>query len=642
MSDLSSRLHNLSADQRRLLRERVENSASAAEPIAIVGMACRCPKARNLDQYWRLIAEGVDATGDVPPSRWDADALFDPTGETPGKMSVRWGGFVDDVDQFDPQFFGITPREASRMDPQQRLLLEVAWECFEHAGLAADKMAGTRTGVFVGIGGTDYSKIPSHFEDYLQRIDAHVGTGNALSIAANRVSYIFDLRGPSFAVDTACSSGLVALHSAVQSLRNHECDGALAGAVNLILSPEVTIAFSKARMLSSDGRCRPFDAEANGYVRGEGCALVMLKRLTDAVRDRDNVLAVVRGAAVNQDGRTSGITAPNSQSQQEVIRAAQAQAGLSADQVNYIEAHGTGTPLGDPIEFQSLSEIFARRTGVEPPCYVTSVKANIGHTETVSGMAGLLKVVMMMQHREIHPQLHFHSLNPNVKLEGTRLAIPTERVAWNPSGTRVAGVSSFGFGGTNTHIIVEEASAHTSAAPATDRPSHLLALAAKSDAALAKLAADYAQRLGELTSARVADVCFAANTGRSHFNHRLAVATESVEQLRERLQEFAEKGAATGAVCGQAKLLRRPKIAMLFTGQGSQFVGMAKTLYQTQPVFRDAVDECSDILRHYLELPLTDVLYKLDEGTSPLDETCYTQPALFTIEYAMATLWRSW
>src|SRR3972149_1453785 len=324
MSDLSQRLAGLSPTQRKLLEQRLAEKQSqqsapppAAGPIAMIGMACRFPGAPNLDAYWRLIRDGKSAVAEVPAERWDPDEFYDPTGETPGKMSVRWAALIESPGDFDPQFFGITPREASRMDPQQRLLLEVAGEAMENAGLPADQLAGTRTGVFVGIGGTDYSKIAVPYDDYYQRIDAHMGTGNALSIAANRLSYIFDFHGPSVALDTACSSSSLAIHFAVESLRRQESDAALAGGVNMILTPETTIAFSKARMLSPQGRCRPFDAEADGYVRGEGCGLVLLKRLADAEADGDEVLAVLRATSVNQDGRTSGISAPNSQSQQE-------------------------------------------------------------------------------------------------------------------------------------------------------------------------------------------------------------------------------------------------------------------------------------------------------------------------------------
>ncbi len=645
MIELTERLANLSPAKRKLLEQRLQEKPQTVEPIAIVGMACRFPGARNLDEYWRLICEGIDATGEVPPSRWSIEELYDPSGETPGKMSVKWGGFVDDVDQFDPLFFGITPREAARMDPQQRLLLEVAWEAIEHAGLPPDQVGGSKTGVFVGIGGTDYSKIPSQFENYYEYIDAHVGTGNALSIAANRISYIFDLKGPSFIVDTACSSALVALHSAVLSLRNRECDAALAGGVNLILSPEVTLAFSKARMLSSDGKCRPFDAGANGYVRGEGCALILIKRLTDAVKAGDNILAVIRGSAINQDGRTSGITAPNAQSQQQVIRTALAQAGLTPERVGYIEAHGTGTPLGDPIEFQSLTQIFRKRADNDPPVYVTSVKANIGHTETVSGMAGLLKTVLALQHGVIPGQLYLTELNPHINLNGTRLIIPREPVAWlSQEGPRVAGISSFGFGGANAHIVIEEAApakAEPPAAPEKDRPLHVLALSAKNEAALRDLAGRHAAWIEAHPEAPIADVCHTANAHRTPFNHRAAVVAADTAELRQKLAAVAQGERPRDVVAGQVKLVGRPKVAFLFTGQGSQYLGMGRALYEAQPVFRAALDECDDLLRQHLDEPLLSVLFSEDEA-SPLHETAYTQPALFALEYTVAKLWQSW
>jgi acyl transferase domain-containing protein/thioesterase domain-containing protein/acyl carrier protein len=644
MTDLGERLAGLTPAKRQLLEQRLRSETRVAEPVAIVGMACRFPGAADLDAFWRLIRDGLDATGPIPSSRWDVDALFDPTGEQPGKMSVRCAGLVDDVDKFDPQFFGISPREASRMDPQQRLLLEVAWEALEVAGLAPERMGGTATGVFVGIGGTDYSKIPAQFEDYYQHIDAHVGTGNALSIASNRVSYILDLHGPSLSVDTACSSGLLGVHLAVQCLRNRECDAALAGGVNLILSPETTIAFSKARMLSPDGLCRPFDAGANGYVRGEGCGILVLKRLTDAVRDGDRVLAVIRGTAANQDGRTSGITAPSGRAQQAVIRAAIAQAGLTTDRISYIEAHGTGTPLGDPIETQALAEVFRRRTDQDPPLHIASVKANIGHTETVSGIAGIIKVVLMLQHHSIPAQLHLQTLNPHLGLEGSRLQIPREATVWQPAGaTRVAGVSSFGFGGTNTHIVLEEASPPVPApAPSADRPLHLLALSAKTEAALAKLAARYADYLDRQPQASAADVCYNANIGRSHFNHRAILTARDTGELSDRLLALRDGTKPAGVKAGRAKLVTLPKVAFLFTGQGAQYAGMGRSLFETQPAFRKTLQQCDEILRDCLQQPLLQVLYGNAGQTALLDETAYTQPALFALEYSLARLWQSW
>ncbi|HEX3870002.1 MAG TPA: type I polyketide synthase, partial [Pirellulales bacterium] len=643
MNDFSQRLAKLSPEKLQLLERRLGNSQEIAEPIAIVGMACRFPGAPTLDAYWKVISEGVNAIDVIRPDRWNIDDLYDPTGELPGKMSVRHAGMIEDVDKFDAMFFGIAPREAARMDPQQRLLLEVAWEAFEVAGLAPEQMCGLATGVFVGIGANDYSKVYTQYENFYSYIDAHVGTGNALSIAANRLSYLFDLRGPSIAVDTACSSSTLAVHLAVQSLRNRECNAALAGGVNLILTPETTIAFSKAHMLSTDGHCRPFDAGANGYVRGEGCAMIVLKRLTDALKDRDNVLAVIRATAVNQDGRTSGITAPNARSQQAVIRAALQQARWMPDRVEYIEAHGTGTPLGDPIEMEALTRVFRRNRPDDATCYVSSVKANIGHTETVSGVAGIIKIALMMQHDVVPAQLHFQQLNPHISLEGTRLAIPDKTMPWNRHGTpRAAGASSFGFGGTNTHVLLEDATLSPTPAIERDRPLHLLSLSAKTDTALNTLAQRYATYLAEHPDASLADVCHTANVGRSHFNHRLAVTAADTQELRDKLANLHEKKKPAGVWRRQCKTASTLKVAFFFTGQGSQYVQMGRALYETQPTFSRALDKCDEILRPLLPKPLLSVLYPEAGEPSLLDETVYTQPALFAVEYALSALWRSW
>lgn len=672
MSDLTQRLAGLSPAQRQLLERRLAQPA-ATEPIAIVGMACRFPGAPNLDAYWRLIHDGINAAREIPPDRWNVDDFYDPTGESAGKMSVRWAALIDAPDEFDPLFFGITPREATRMDPQQRLLLEVAWEAMENAGLPADQMAGSRTAVYVGIGGTDYSKVAVPYTDYFQQIDAHMGTGNALSIAANRLSYIFDFHGPSAAVDTACSSSSLAIHFAVESLRRGEADAALAGGVNMILTPETTIAFSKARMLSPEGQCRPFDAAANGYVRGEGCGLVLLKRLSDAQRDDDQILAIIRATSVNQDGRTSGISAPNSQSQIACIRAAMRQAGLTPNEIGYVEAHGTGTPLGDPIEMQALGEIFrlseqgtgSREQGSSPPrsllpapCYVSSVKANVGHMETVSGVAGLIKVVLMMQHDQIAPQTHFESLNPHIKLDGTRLVIPTEHVAWPQGGQpRIAGVSSFGFGGTNTHLIVEAAApaAPIASSLQDDRPLHVLKLSGRTETAVGRQAEQLANFFEEHPQAQLAEVCYSANTARADFSYRATVTAADTEELRDRLANLSaagktgsgENAPAVGVKRGVVRTLGRPKVAMLFTGQGSQHVGMGRELYDQHPTFRQAIDACDAVLRNrWSGKSLVSILYpessRADDPAAIVHQTEYTQPALFALEYALAELWHSW
>ncbi len=559
-------------------------------------------------------------------------------------MSTRWGAFVDDVDQFDAMFFGITPREAKRIDPQQRLSLEVSWEALEHAGIAPDELAGSATGVFVGIGGTDYSKLPTQFPNYYERMDPHVGTGNALSVAANRLSYVLDLRGPSVAVDTACSSAMVALHLAVQSLRSGECDTALAGGVNLILCPEVTIAFSKARMLSPTGECRPFDAEANGYVRGDGCGMLVLKRLVDATRDGDHIVAVIRGSAVNQDGRTSGITAPNALSQQACIRAAHAAAGISSQDVTFVEAHGTGTPLGDPIEIQSLAKIFPRRSPAEPTCYVTSVKAAVGHAETASGIAGVIKVALMMNHGRIPAQPLLKTLNPNIDLTGTRLAIPREEVEWTTKKNRFAGVSSFGFGGTNSHIVLEgvRPAEPVTQQPQPRRPRHVLAISAKTKTALQVVAEQHRACLERLTDEELGDFCHSANTGRAHFNHRAAMVAETREKLLDQLQAIAAGKRAKGGKKAEVKIAIKPKAGFLFTGQGSQYAGMAQQLYEQHPEFRQSMDVCEEAFREARGESLLAVIYPDGGDKELINQTAYTQPALFAVEYATAQLWRSW
>jgi acyl transferase domain-containing protein/acyl-CoA synthetase (AMP-forming)/AMP-acid ligase II/acyl carrier protein len=623
------------------LPDRTDGQGRAGlDTIAIIGLGCRFPGADNPDEFWELLRNGVDGISEVPTSRWDLQRFYDPNRATPGKMNTRWGGFLKQVDQFDPYFFGISPREASRMDPQQRLLLEVAWEALEHAGQAPDGLAGSQTGVFVGISSSDYSRLQFSDPSY---IDAYAGTGNAHSIAANRLSYQLDLRGPSIAIDTACSSSLVAVHLACQSLRNGECNIALAGGVNLILTPELTITFSQARMMSADGHCKTFDDDADGYVRAEGCGLVVLKPLADALRDGDRVLALIRGSAVNQDGRSNGLTAPNGPAQEAVIQQALRNARITPDQVSYVETHGSSTPLGDPIEFESLKAVMMQNRTADQPCLLGSVKTNIGHLESAAGIAGLIKAVLCLQKGEIAPHLHLKKLNQHISLEGTTFVIPTERQPWPANRRRIAGVSAFGFGGTNAHVILEEAPAPATQVNEVERSEHLLTLSARSPQALRMQARQYEEFLAAHPDVALADVCFTANSGRAHFAHRLAVRASDVAQMRERLAAFAAgQSDIDGVQSGQVQNRGRGKIAFLFTGQGSQYAGMGRQLYETQPTFRKALDRCDQILRSYLEQPLLSVLYP-ESGDSPLlHETAYTQPALFALEYALAEMWRSW
>jgi len=625
------------------------------EPIAVIGIGCRFPGASSPEAFWQLLQRGGDAIAEIPSDRWNAYQYYDPEPGKPGKMSTRWGGFLDRVDGFDAAFFGISPREVERMDPQQRLVLEVAWEAIENAGMAPDSLSGSQSGVFVGIGNYDYCRL---LANDISQVSAYDGTGNTLSIAANRLSYLLNLRGPSIVVETACSSSLVAVHFACRSLQSGESNLCLVGGVSLMLSPEPFITYSHARMMASDGRCKTFDARADGYVRGEGCGVVVLKRLSDALRDGDRIQGVIRGTAVNQDGQSNGLTAPNGPSQQAVIRAALEQAGVAPAQISYVETHGTGTSLGDPIEYKSLKAVLMGDRPPDHPCWIGSVKTNIGHLEAASGIASLIKVVLALQHQEIPPHLHLQELNPYISLAGTSFVIPTERQPWTIPGSRLAGISAFGFGGTNCHLVMEEAHPEFAmpltehqrdqqhSLPAIARPLHLLTLSAKSEPALRDLALSYQDFCTTHPDTNLADLCFTANTGRSHFDHRLAIAASSLSQLQERLTAFIQGDSPEVWAYGTITSRKRPKVAFLFTGQGSQYVEMGRHLYETQPVFRAALERCDRLLRSYLDQPLLKVLYPSEEKPSRenslLDNTVYTQPALFALEYALVQLWQSW
>ena len=608
------------------------------EPIAIVGMGLRFPGgARDPDGFAELLFSGRDAVTEIPAERWSLDALYADDPEAPGKMTSRHGAFLDEVDRFDAEFFGISPREAASMDPQQRLLLEVAWHALEDAGYAPAALAGSRTGVYLGIANGDYGRaLFAHPE----AIDAYFSTGNAFSVASGRLSYFLGVHGPSVSVDTACSSSLVALHLACQGLRLGECDRALVGGVNLILTPEMNIDFSKARMMAPDGRCKTFDAAADGYVRGEGCCVVVLRRLADALAGGDRVLAVVRGSAVNQDGRSGGLTAPNGPAQEAVLRAALEAAEVPARAVGYVEAHGTGTSLGDPIEVGALGAVFASGRDAGRPLLVGSVKTNVGHLEAAAGLAGLAKVVLGLRRRAIPPHLHFRAGNPHIDWAGLPIAVPTATAPWAPiDGRRLAGVSAFGFSGTNAHVVLEEAPPAPALPAAPERPLHLLALSARDDAALSELARACEARLAG--DADVADLCFTANAGRSHFAHRLAVTGERAEDLRRGLAAHREGTASAALATGRSEGAARPQVAFLFTGQGAQSAGMGRALYQTAPLFRRVLDQCAEHLAPLLERGLLDVVFSSPE-TSPIEQSAWAQPATFALEVALAALWRSW
>ncbi|MCL4204445.1 MAG: SDR family NAD(P)-dependent oxidoreductase [Pirellulaceae bacterium] len=612
-----------------------------SEPIAVVGLGCRFPQADSPTGYWRLLSQGTDAIREVPADRWDLDEYYDPDSSVPGKMYTRWGGFLERMDEFDADFFGISPREAIRVDPQQRLLLEVAWEALENAGIPPASLAESRTGVYVGAIGNDYALLQSRD---LTDMDIFSGTGVSHSVLANRLSYILDLHGPSVALDTACSSSLVTVHLACRSLRDGESDLALAGGVNLLLGPATTIGLCKAQMMSPDGRCKAFDAAADGYVRGEGCGMVVLKRLRDASAAGDRVLAVIRGTAVNHDGRSNGLSAPNGPAQESVLRAALLDAHLSPLDIGYIEAHGTGTRLGDPIEIEALKAALCQGRSPSSPLMLGSVKTNIGHLESAAGIAGLIKLVLMLRHGQIPPHLHLKNPNPLLAIENSPLVIPTQLQTWTgEQGTRRAGVSSFGFGGTNAHVIVEEAPQQPVAIVSTDtprRPRHLWTASARSTEALDRLAEHYADFLTSQADEVLADLAFTANTGRTHFTHRAAVVAATLDEARDKFLGLAADPLPVGVRRGVTDHHYQPRVAFLFTGQGAQYAGMGRSLYETQPTFRRTIDRCAECLDGLLDRPLLSLLDP--EVGSLLDQTGYTQPVMFALEYALAELWRSW
>ncbi|MBD3266046.1 acyltransferase domain-containing protein, partial [bacterium] len=616
------------------------------EPLAVIGMACRFPGGANTpDKLWQLLTQGGDASCEIPEERWKSEIYYNPDPATPGTTHANRANILTEpIDEFDAPFFNISAKEARAMDPQQRLLLEVAWEAMEHAGLNVSELSGSKTGVYVGISSDDYSLAHRHSGDYNQ-VDAYSLTGTCFAPAAGRISYTFGFEGPCLALDTACSSSLVALHLACQALRNREMDMALVGGVNLILTPSYHICSTKLGTISPDGRCKTFDASADGYGRGEGCGVVAVKRLADALCDRDPIQAVIRGAAVNQDGKSNGLTAPNGLSQDKVIRSALHDSTLTPADIDYMEAHGTGTPLGDPIEVESIARVMGEAHTQDNPVFLGSVKINIGHLEAAAGISGLFKVILAMRNQALPPHFQFKNPNPYVAWGQLPVKVPTKLTPWQKNDAPLrAGISSFGFSGTNAHVIVEQAPPMESATheqpPIKDRDYHILPLSAKSEQAVKELARKYSAYL-EHGRESLSNICHTAAVGRSHFNHRLAVVAPTKEDLQEKLQTFTQGKTPRGVLQGHGPSAK-PKIAFAFTGQGSQYVGMGKELYESSPVFREAMDACDRGLNPHLNESLLSLLYGDGADDARLTQTQFTQPAIFALEYALARLWLSW
>lgn len=613
------------------------SKTDSKEPVAIVGLSCRFPGAPDIESFWQLLLNEVDAITNVPKERWDADLYFDVESGKPGYINNTRGGFIDHVDQFDAAFFGISPAEATAMDPQQRILMELAWRSLESAGLDPSTLSGSDCGVFIGISTNDYAEL--QFNDRFA-LNPYTGPGKSSSIAANRLSYFFDFKGPSMAIDTACSSSLVAIHQAISAIRTGDCSTALVGGINLLLSPKMSITLSQAQMLSSDGHCKTFDASANGYVRSEGGGMVFLKRLSDAQRDGDKIYAIIKGSAINQDGKSNGLTAPNALSQQAVVLKALADSGTNPQDVQYVEAHGTGTALGDPIEVRSLQTVLSAGRKKEQLCSIGSVKSNIGHLEAAAGIAGLIKLALSIHNGIIPANSNFKKLNELIKIEGTPFEIASKQKKWEQK-LKIAGISSFGFGGANAHVILQSPPVPekvSNSKVSAKKSTFVLPLSAKTEKALTSQLDQFYQSVSELDDDSIGDFCFSACVGSAGFMFRKAITGRDKASILEQLSGAISQSTPDN---GQHKHPDQLKTVWLFTGQGSQYTGMAENLYQSEPIFKKELDYCSHILEPLLGCSLNDLLWN-DSFSDKLNHTRFTQPAIFAVQVSLARMLMEW
>ncbi len=610
------------------------------EPLAIIGIGCKFPGNVNTpEEFWNLIISGGDGVTDIPSDRWNTDAKFAPDFKTAGKISVRRGGFIKDIDKFDASFFGISPLEASRMDPQQRMALELSYAAIEDAGLTFKDLDGSRTSVFIGISSHDYGDIQNSPLEQIN-IGAHTNLGSALCITANRISYFYNLKGPSMALDTACSSSLNAVHLACRSIWEEDANLAFAGGTNAILKPEPQMGFSKGGFLSPDGICYAFDSRANGYIRSEGAGVIIIKRLSRAIEDGDHIYATIRGSGVNQDGATKGISVPSGDAQQEMIKMAYDDAGVDTRMVKYVEAHGTGTFVGDPIEAKSIGSVVGiNRDG---KCYIGSVKSNIGHLEPASGIAGIIKLALAMQNRVIPPNIHFNKPNPNIPFDALNLQVPVEAMPWEDekNGSVYGGVNNFGFGGANVHVVLEGLPKKQESKKKAEEKLQICTLSARDPQALRELTELYISYFRDKNnSAGLEDICYSSTMRRTHHNNRLSVVGGSKEEMADHLQKYLE-GENLNEISEGKGNETRSKVAFVFSGQGPQWWAMGRQLLENEPLFRKTIQKLDTLLGKHADWSLIEELTR-DEKSSRISETNIAQPAIFSIQIALLEMWKA-